>query len=200
MPSSRGSSQPRDRTQFLVSPALPGGFFTTSTNLETPGTIAETHNLVSLTFNSVQRARGGSGWLGLPSVLAVLPWQAVLRAWQFCEIKSKDIFSLASRAPPASPFPSSLFLVLSQSFLSYEQSGFLILSLKIHCLEFKPKALESDLSRWWTKKLPFSPIATLRKLETAWNNLPYGVSGNQPKIYGNLANTKPRKNHIQNSR
>ena len=45
MPSSRGSSQPRDRTQFLISPALPGGFFTTSSTWETPGAIAETHNL-----------------------------------------------------------------------------------------------------------------------------------------------------------
>ena len=34
MPSSRGSSQPRDRTRVSVSPALAGGFFTTSTTWE----------------------------------------------------------------------------------------------------------------------------------------------------------------------
>ena len=31
----RGSSQPRDQTTFLISPALAGGFFTTSVALET---------------------------------------------------------------------------------------------------------------------------------------------------------------------
>ena len=31
IPFSRGSSRPRDGTQFLMSPALAGGFFTTST-------------------------------------------------------------------------------------------------------------------------------------------------------------------------
>ena len=34
LPSSRGSSQPRDRTLVSLSPALAGGFFTTSANWE----------------------------------------------------------------------------------------------------------------------------------------------------------------------
>ena len=34
MPSSRGSSQPRDQTASLTSPALAGGFFTTSATWE----------------------------------------------------------------------------------------------------------------------------------------------------------------------
>ena len=34
MPSSRVSSQPRDQTRSLMSPALAGGFFTTSTTWE----------------------------------------------------------------------------------------------------------------------------------------------------------------------
>ena len=38
MPSSRGSSRPRDRTRSSVSPALAGGFFTTRTTWEAPMT------------------------------------------------------------------------------------------------------------------------------------------------------------------
>ena len=34
MPSSRGSSRPRDQTRSLMSPALAGGFFTTSATWE----------------------------------------------------------------------------------------------------------------------------------------------------------------------
>ena len=41
MPSSRGSSQPRDQTHIFMSPALAGGFFTTSTTWESPLIIRE---------------------------------------------------------------------------------------------------------------------------------------------------------------
>ena len=36
MPASRGSSQPRDQTHIFMSPALAGGFFTTSATWEGP--------------------------------------------------------------------------------------------------------------------------------------------------------------------
>ena len=39
MPSSWGSSRPTDWTQYLLSPALAGGFFTTSTIWEAPGSM-----------------------------------------------------------------------------------------------------------------------------------------------------------------
>ena len=63
------------------------------------------------------------------------------------------IFSFASRAPPPLPVLASLSLVPSQFSPGADQSGFLALSLKILYLEIKPKALESDISSWWTRKL-----------------------------------------------
>ena len=41
MPSSRGSSRPRDQTQVSLAPALAGGFLTTSTTWEAPQPITE---------------------------------------------------------------------------------------------------------------------------------------------------------------
>ena len=57
MPSSRGSSQPRDRT---TSPALAGGFFTTSTTWESP------RSLLSVPYFRPSLGHQGISWLLCP--------------------------------------------------------------------------------------------------------------------------------------
>ena len=47
MPSSRGSSQPRDQTQISLSPALANGFFTTSATWKAEQSANEEGNFVS---------------------------------------------------------------------------------------------------------------------------------------------------------
>ena len=115
------------------------------------GTIAEAPNPASLTFSSVLCMGGGSvAWPGsrLGRVALAGSLEGLMIPWN-----QGYVFCLASRAPPSLPFPASLSLVPSQCFPCSDQSGFLLLSLKIHCLEIKPRALESDIGRWWTRKL-----------------------------------------------
>ena len=52
MPSFRGSTQPSDRTPSLMSPALAGGFFTTSDTWEAPSeTIQSPIHILSPLYN-----------------------------------------------------------------------------------------------------------------------------------------------------
>ena len=76
IPSSRGSSWPRDQTHFLKSPALAGRFFTTSATWEAL-------RLYDLSVNlAILEALNILGYFQFLTFTAVMQWVDMIVVWQ----------------------------------------------------------------------------------------------------------------------